>query len=332
MCHVHLPAVLTQYPACARRLGMCAHSSSVVMVGLLALLCTPPSVRAASPHTGRRPALRLRGGAVWVKAPDERKLQIVHSLSKFCEEHELDEEAMRAVAAGEARDHNGWDCGEVCEYDSPQKAEEVGTSAGEESEASGEREAAAMPPINQMLWKMGLPFVANQLLKRADKDSPLYVPCLRAAYCGSVLTNLAVQALLHWRVAAANDTSIVAAPADPVSLLLGGKANAPQTVAEYDRKQLRAMRSSLQMGVIITLVLHLKFRMTQPLIYQAISSLVELYFHPLVQVHLLGIAAQGALKRPFGSVRPDMTAMLKGLTESSKQAAQSSLPRTVEND
>mmetsp|Transcript_53950 Transcript_53950/g.148793 ORF Transcript_53950/g.148793 Transcript_53950/m.148793 type:complete len:90 (+) Transcript_53950:57-326(+) len=73
------------------------------------------------------------------------------------------------------------------------------------------------------------------------------------------------------------------------------------------------MRTSLQLGVVITLLMHFKFGMTQPLIYQAVSSLVELYFHPLVQVHLLGKPTTGALKRPFGSVKPDMSGMLKGL-------------------
>ena len=82
---------------------------------------------------------------------------------------------------------------------------------------------------------------------------------------------------------------------------------------EYDRSQLKSMRTSLQLGVVMTLVCHFKFGWTQTLIYQAVSSLVELYFHPLVQVHLLGKPTKGMLKRPFGSVKPDMSGMLKGL-------------------
>ena len=51
---------------------------------------------------------------------------------------------------------------------------------------------------------------------------------------------------------------------------VGGAAAAaePQTAKEYDRSQLKSMRTSLQLGVVMTLVMHFKFGMTQPLIYQ----------------------------------------------------------------
>jgi hypothetical protein len=85
---------------------------------------------------------------------------------------------------------------------------------------------------------------------------------------------------------------------DPMSMLFGGGAAATsQTASEYDLSQLKSMRTSFQMGVVITLIMHLKFGMTQPLVYQAVSQLVELFFHPLVQVHLFGKPTVGALKR-----------------------------------
>ena len=62
-----------------------------------------------------------------------------------------------------------------------------------------------------------------------DKDSPLYLPGLRAAYCGSVVTSLAVQLLLQWRIGAANDTSIVEKPMDPMSMICN--ARGPRTLA-----------------------------------------------------------------------------------------------------
>lgn len=120
-----------------------------------------------------RPALSsLRGGAMWVKPPDETRARLVHSLAAFCEEHGLDEPAMRAVAKGEADDHEGWSCGELEEYDSPAEAQSRGgepaheqaeeeTELGEqgENEAVGEAMASPMTP---MLFKLGLPFLANQ--------------------------------------------------------------------------------------------------------------------------------------------------------------------------
>ena len=69
-----------------------------------------------------------------------------------------------------------------------------------------------------------------------------------------------------------------------MSMLFGGGNAKPQTAAEYDRSQLRSMRNSFQVSVVFTLFLHLKLHMTQPLVYQAVSQLCELYFHPLFQV------------------------------------------------
>jgi len=237
-------------------------------------------------------------------------VQLVHSLETFCAEHGLDEDAMRAVACGEAVDHQGWECGEVCEYDSPAavagrlepklaseaenstRTEEVvpPVSAGASDEdastatATGD-EGTAPPPMNKLLFSMGLPMIANQFLKRADKESPHFLPTLRSIYGVSVIAHLGAQMLMQWRIGASNDTSLVPRASDPMSLLFGGSASAvPQTTAEYDLSQLRSMRSSFQMGVVITLLLHLKFKMVQPLVYQAVSQLVELYFHPLFQV------------------------------------------------
>ena len=81
-----------------------------------------------------QPVLRaLRGGAtaggiLWVRAPQDDNgasgsLQLVRSLAAFCEEHGLDEAEMLAVSKGEAKDHNGWTCGEAVEYDTPVAAE-----------------------------------------------------------------------------------------------------------------------------------------------------------------------------------------------------------------
>jgi len=52
---------------------------------------------------------------LWVRAPSDGPLQLVDQLvlGSFCEEHRLDETAMRAVARGEAADHDGWTCGKA---------------------------------------------------------------------------------------------------------------------------------------------------------------------------------------------------------------------------
>ena len=55
------------------------------------------------------------------------------------------------------------------------------------------------------------------------------------------------------------------------------------------------------MGVVVVALLHWKFKWTQMLAYQAAQLLVELFYHPLVQIHLLGQPAWS--KCPLGSAR-----------------------------
>lgn len=294
-------------------------SGSAARLLLLVVACG--SSAAAGPPLSSSKVVASR---LWVRGPDDgRRVQVVHSLSAFCEENGLDAEAMRAVALGEADDHEGWQCGEVCDYDAPPTAAAKGQDAAEAEEVESEDdddladpeadEPSGPPPMQKLMLSMGLPMIATQLLKKVDKESPAFLPRLRLAYLASVLVHIAVQLLLRWRIEAAKDGSVVKKAADPLSMLFGGGAKAPQTVRAYDLEQLKNMRNSLQMGVVMTLVMHLKFRMTQPLVYQAISQLVELFYAPLTQVHLVGHKPTGALKRPFGSGKGDMAGLMKGL-------------------
>eukprot|EP00966_Prymnesium_polylepis_P034972 813000-Prymnesium_polylepis.1 len=104
-------------------------------LALASLLCAA-SAASLGGRGGRLAVVdRLRGGAHWVKqlSNEERTLVLVHSLSKFCDEHELDEEAMLSVAAGEAADHRGWQCGALDEYDALEaQQEDAATETAEE--------------------------------------------------------------------------------------------------------------------------------------------------------------------------------------------------------
>ena len=205
---------------------VCVGASTVTGKPLLGSLLTPRDRSASS-------LLRIRGGEspLWVRGPDDgQKVQLVHSLANFCAEHLIDEDAMRAVLCGESADHEGWECGEVCVYDSPQgprsssestKAaeEEVGAAEVEGVEpsmsnpsASGSAEdggALAPSAMNKLLVGMGLQVFANQLLKRIDKESPLFLPTLQVIYCSSVLLHFLIQLLLGWRIRTSNGTSMV---------------------------------------------------------------------------------------------------------------------------
>ena len=50
------------------------------------------------------------------------------------------------------------------------------------------------------------------------------------------------------------------------------------------------------MGTLITLFLHFKMKMTQPMIYSSVSGLIDLWYNPLVQIYLIGKKAEGSLR------------------------------------
>ena len=77
--------------------------------------------------------------------------------------------------------------------------------------------------------------------------------------------------------------------------------------------QLAKLRNSARVGVLVVSFLHFKFKWNKALLHNACSSLVELIFHPLVQLHLLG----QTVKRPFGGgggagLDPAMMAKMMG--------------------
>jgi len=254
---------------------------------------------------------------------------------------------MLAVSRGECPDHQGWQCGPVEEYGDGEDADATATADASEEAASNESaapdanspatepEAPAAPPMNKMLINLMATTAAVQLMKRF-KDAPWLLLAIRLAYYVSVGARLLVHGLIGWRIGVAADSRLLSSAsgdpmADPLSSLLGGLGAAlggggdekKQTVADYDRAQLRSVQSSFQMGAIVTFLLHLKFKWNQTLVYSAVSSLVDVFFHPLFQIHLLNRPAVGALKRPFGSGGPDMAGMMKAMAARSAAAAPS---------
>ena len=306
----------------------------------------PPVLRAL--RGGAKPSAE-DGALLWVRGPppadddddgSSAPLQLVRSLSKFCEEHELDEEAMLAVSRGERDEYDGWTCGAAVEYDAPKpkpkpkpaaaakqttkaasasddadEAVEVETAVAEEMDDDGDAEGdeAAKPPTpqvsafqrNKMIVGMVAPMGVVQVLKMFDQTKPEFLTYLRGVFFGLIALNTLVQMLLDWRIASTNDETPVKAPMDPLAMLMGGLggggAKPKQTAAEYDQKQLNSLRTSYRIGCLFTCFLHFKLKMTQPLIYSCTSSVVDLFFNPLVNIHLLGKEADGPFKRPFGA-------------------------------
>jgi hypothetical protein len=275
---------------------------------------------------------KVSGPRLWVKRPGTKKLVIIDSLASLCVENELDEEAMMAVSRGEVDDHKGWECGEMeCEDGTDETADDDATTeaeAGEEEQANEEADgeadaepsepaaAAATPPaMSKMVVGMVAPMLAVQLMKRFDETKPEFLLGLRGAYTAAVCVHTVTDLVLQQAIAAKDDKTPVKQEFNPLSMLFGGGGAAgPQTARAYDMAQLAKARNSFRMGVVVVALLHWKFKWTQMLAYQAAQLLVELFYHPLVQIHLLGQPTVGPLSRPFGAGGPDMAGLLAGLT------------------
>jgi len=308
---------------------------ALVLIALLGI-CARPAISSAGSKAQKE--------RVWVKRPDAGShIELVSSLALVCDEHDLEEAAMRAVSAGEVDDHRGWKCGTIGDYpcnDAQQieeaatqevvaateniPAEDVVVSKEKASEDATEDTDATSgpqtPPMNKLIIQLGSSALATQLLKQMEKRYTDVVPLLRLAYYAVVAVRLLVHALISWRISVRADSTKLEKPAaaDPLSALLGG-LRAPQneqapTVAEYDKKQLQSLSTSYQVGAIFVFLLHVFFKWKKTLILSAVSSLVDIFFHPLFQIHLLQRPAAGPLKRPFGSDGPNMAALFKQAT------------------
>jgi hypothetical protein len=71
------------------------------------------------------------------------------------------------------------------------------------------------------------------------------------------------------------------------------------TVQDYDTTQLKSGIKSAAMGIGMMGVMHLYFGYTQPLLVQSIMPIKSVIESKVAQVHLLGKAPVGDLKRPW---------------------------------
>lgn len=72
------------------------------------------------------------------------------------------------------------------------------------------------------------------------------------------------------------------------------------TVMEYDLRQVKSMMGSLLFNMAFMWFLHFKMEQTQPLVAQAVTGTINLVYHPLFQVYILG----RNLERPFKGPAP----------------------------
>jgi hypothetical protein len=103
-----------------------------------------------------------------------------------------------------------------------------------------------------------------------------------------------------------------------------GSAEPPKpittTVYDYDINQLKSLVRAQLMGIGMMGVMHIYFKYTNPLLIQSIIPVKGVFEGNLIQVHLLGKAAIGDLKRPWKASGGIMGAMQGGEPKTDKKS------------
>ncbi|CAJ1952414.1 unnamed protein product [Cylindrotheca closterium] len=114
---------------------------------------------------------------------------------------------------------------------------------------------------------------------------------------------------------------------DMVKNLASSFLSSETTVREYDMKQASNMQGGIIFNMAFNWFLHFKMQKTQPLLMQIITGTMQLVYHPLFQVYILG----RNLERPF---KTQMTAAQKMMEAQKEQAekGEATEEEEIEND
>lgn len=181
--------------------------------------------------------------------------------------------------------------------------------------------------LNSPLVTMGMVFGSIQLLRYVDLTNPKNVLILRMGYIGSQMLMLLfwtwMRSVVKRTGKAGSESLEYEEPPKPFS----GEApkRIKMTMAEYDALEVGKQLQQIIVGTIIMLILHVWLGMVQPLFLQILLPWKSLVTNPLVQIHLFGFKADGALKRPFKQPGPFSEFM-------GEQAAEAAVPTVEEKE
>ncbi|KAK9460675.1 inorganic phosphate transporter Pho88 [Lipomyces oligophaga] len=173
------------------------------------------------------------------------------------------------------------------------------------------------PAISNMVLMFGL----MQLAKKIPFEDPMVVFYARCAYLLSNVIIFAVYFFTMFKINKKNDLTTLkyVEPSSPFGQGSTEKKLITTTVKEYDNNQVSsAMRSSF-FGIAILVFMHFKMGYTNPLVLQSILPIKSLFEQKIVQIHVLGKAASGDLKRPFKAA-PSLFNPSSGNVETDKKA------------
>ncbi|KAJ3003531.1 phosphate transporter (Pho88) [Thoreauomyces humboldtii] len=162
---------------------------------------------------------------------------------------------------------------------------------------------------NPALLNMGLVFGLMQLANKFNLDGEENTTYLRIAYMSMQLCAFGAFYYVYLKVTSTNDTTPItySEPKSAIDPTLGDPITT--THKEYDLKKLKEVAKSQLVSLGMIALMHFKWGYLRPLLLQSILGLKALYDAQLVQIHLFGTPATGALQRPWKAASP-----LAGLT------------------
>lgn len=158
---------------------------------------------------------------------------------------------------------------------------------------------------------------AMMLVRSIDQEDPAILLRTRVGFGMYIVITSVVYYIVHRRILARNDRSAleVTVPKPPFG---AGSEDPPQkrmtTVIEYDLELLKKSRQGWIFNTMLLTAIHYKMQTVSPLIMSGLMSFMRLVTDDqLVQLHLLGAAAVGKLKRPFPAEENPLAGLLKGM-------------------
>ncbi|PJF19576.1 hypothetical protein PSACC_00608 [Paramicrosporidium saccamoebae] len=165
--------------------------------------------------------------------------------------------------------------------------------------------AVSLSTLNSPLVTMAMVFGSIQLLRFVDMTNPRTINLLRMGYITSQMLMLLLWNYIRTRCKSGKKNGDMVEVEEPATPFSGEPAKTRKmTVLEYDTMEAGKQLQQVIIGTVIMLVLHFWFGMVQPLFLQILLPWKSVVAQPLIQIHLFGFPATGALKRPFKQPNP----------------------------
>ncbi|KAL1695152.1 inorganic phosphate transporter Pho88 [Schizophyllum commune] len=176
--------------------------------------------------------------------------------------------------------------------------------------------------MNPAVQNMVTSLVLMQVGKRIPFERPDVLNYARIAYVAIQVIILGTYYYISMKIKAKDDKTVLkyVEPPAPMSGQTEGEL-VTTTVRDYDLAETSKAIKGAYTGIAIIAVMHLYFKFTQPLFMQSVLGLKGLYESKMVQLYILGKAAEGDLKRPFKSAAGFLAAAPGPQTDSAAIAA-----------